>query len=120
MSQEKKRWDPRGSKLFQINLAFLDVRLVIGISMNIFLFFLFFFGFVFNIVVGLNVCEFNKTYEILGRPLSDPIACETHGASQERQTSRVVCIGLLILNPKTVPNMPVYKPDSLFQEQLGV
>ena len=36
--------------------------------------------------MGLNVSEFNQMYEILGRPLSDPIACETHGASQERQT----------------------------------
>ena len=47
-------------------------------------------------------------------------ACETHGASQERQTSRVVCVGLLILNQKTVPNVSVYRPDFLFQEQLGV
>ena len=38
----------------------------------------------------------------------------------ERQTSRVVCIGLLILSPKTVLNLSVYRPDSLFQEQLGV
>ena len=35
-------------------------------------------------------------YEILAWPLSDPIACEMHGASRERQTSRVVCVGLLI------------------------
>ena len=49
-----------------------------------------------------------------------PIACETHGASQERQTSRVVYVGLLILSPKTVPDVSVYKPDSLFQEQLSI
>ena len=48
------------------------------------------------------------------------IASETHGASQERQTSRVVCVGLLILSPKTVSNVSVYRPDSLFQEQMGV
>ena len=44
-------------------------------------------------------------YEIRGRTLSDPITCETHGASQKRQTSRVVCVGLLILSAKTVPNL---------------
>ena len=49
----------------------------------------------------------------------DTIACETHGASQERQTSRVVYVGLLILSLKTVPNVPVYRPHSLFQKQLG-
>ena len=52
--------------------------------------FFFLFCIVFNIVTGLNVGEFNQMSEILGCPLSDPIACETHGASQERQTSRVV------------------------------
>ena len=75
-----------------------------------------FFVFVFNIVTGLNVNEFNQMYEIMEWTLSDPIAGETHGASQERQTSRVVCVGVLILSPKTVPNMSMYKPDSLFQE----
>ena len=48
----------------------------------------------------------------------DTIACETHGASQGMYTSRIV--GLLVLNPKTVRNVSVYRPDSLFQEQLGV
>ena len=76
--------------------------------------------FVFNIVMGLNVSEFNHMCEILGCPLSDPTACDTHGTSQERQTSRVVCVGLLILSPKTVLNVSVYRPDSLFQEQLSV
>ena len=52
--------------------------------------------------------------------LSDPIACEKHRVSQERQTSRVVCDGSLILSLKTVPNVSMYRPDSLFQEQLGV
>ena len=28
-----------------------------------------------------------------------------YGASQERQTSRVVCVGLPFLGPKTVPDM---------------
>ena len=68
----------------------------------------------------LNVSEFNQMYETRARPLSDPIACEKHGASQQRQTSRVVCVGLLILSPNTVPNVSVYRLDSLFQEQLGV
>ena len=76
----------------------------------------FLFCFVFNIVTGLNVSEFNQMYEVLGLPLSDPIACETHGASQERHTSKVVCVGLLILSLKLVPNVSVYRPDSLFQE----
>ena len=84
----------------------------------VFLFYI--FVFVFNIVTELNVSESDQMYEILGRPLSDSIARETHGASQERQTSRVVCVGLLILSPKTVPNVSGYRPDSLFQEQLGV
>ena len=76
--------------------------LVIDVSINIILVFVFLciFCFVFNIVTGN--------------------ACETHGASQERQTSRVVCVGLLTLCPKTVPNVSVYRPDYLFQEQLGV
>ena len=72
------------SKLFQINLAFLDVRSVIDVSINIlfgFSFLRFFFVFLFNIVTGLNVREFNQMYEILGWSLGDPIACETHGAS---------------------------------------
>ena len=50
----------------------------------------------------------------------DPIACETHGKSRDRQTSRVVCVGLLILSAKTVPNLSVYRSDSVFQEQLVV
>ena len=73
-----------------------------------------------NIVTGLNVSEFNQIYEIWGRPLNDPIACEKHGASQQRQAGRVVCAGLLISSLKTMPNVFVCKPDSLFQEQLGV
>ena len=49
------------------------------------------------------------------------VRCMRHlKASQERQTSRVVCFGLLILSPEIVPNMSVYRPDSLFQDQLGV
>ena len=52
--------------------------------------------------------------------LCDPIAFETRGASRERQTGRVVCVGFLILSPNTAPSMSVYRPDSLFQEQLGV
>ena len=43
---------------------FLDVRLVIGVSIYIFLFFYFYVF--FYIVTGLNVSEFNQTYEILG------------------------------------------------------
>ena len=68
--------------------------------------------------MGLKVSEFNQIYEILGWPLSDSIACKTHEASQEKQTSRVVCVGLF-LSLKTLPNVSVYRPDSLFQEQLG-
>ena len=83
------------SKLFQINLVLLDIRLVISVSIDTFLVFLFlcffFCYFVYIIVTGLNVSEFNQMYEM---PLSDPNACETHGASRERQTSRVVCVGL--------------------------
>ena len=42
-SLEKKRWGPRGFKFFfHIDLAFLDVRLVIDVSINIFLVFLFY------------------------------------------------------------------------------
>ena len=56
---------------------------------------MFFYWLVFlNIIVtGLNVSEFNQMYEVLGWPLSDPVVGETHGASRERQTSRVVCVG---------------------------
>ena len=49
------------------NLTFLDVRLVISVSFDIFLVFLFFYVFFLNIIVtGLNVSEFNHMYEILG------------------------------------------------------
>ena len=51
------------SKLFQISSTFLDVRLVIGVSIDIFLLFCCFF---YNTVVWLNVSEFNRMYEILG------------------------------------------------------
>ena len=62
------------SKLLQINLTFSDVRLVIGVSIDIFFVFLFlmflfmFFLYVIfhNIVTGLNVSEFNQMYETLG------------------------------------------------------
>ena len=61
------------SKLFQINSTFSDVRLVIGVRIDIFLVFLFlwlFYGFAsyffYNIVTGLIVSEFNQMYEILG------------------------------------------------------
>ena len=37
---EKKGWGPRVSKLSQINLMFPDVRMVIGVSIDIFLVFL--------------------------------------------------------------------------------
>ena len=44
---------------------FLDVRLVIGVSIDIFLVFL--LSCFFNIIVtGLNVSEFNQMSEILG------------------------------------------------------
>ena len=35
-------------------------------------------------------------------------------------TQLLVSVGLLILSPKTVPNVFVYRPDSVFQGQLGV
>ena len=60
------------SKLFQINLTFLDVRLVISVSIDIFLVFLLFLFFFnvfswFNIIItGLIVNEFNQMYEVLG------------------------------------------------------
>ena len=49
--------------------------------------------FLYNIVTGLNVSEFNQMYELLGWPLIDPTTCLTHRASQEIQTSRVACVG---------------------------
>ena len=88
---EKKIWGHRGFKIISNRLCF-----------------------VLAIVTELNVSEFNQMYEIRGRPLSDPIACEAHGASQERQNSRAVCVGLLILSLKTVSSMSVYRLDSLF------
>ena len=53
-----------------------------------------FFVVVVFLILLWNVSEFNQNYEILGWPLSDPIACETHWASRERQTSGVLCVGL--------------------------
>ena len=43
------------SKLFQIDLAFLDVRLVIGVSIDIFLVYFLNAYFVFHVATGLNV-----------------------------------------------------------------
>ena len=42
---------------------------------------------------GLTVRENDQIYELLGLSLIDPTTCGTHGASQERQTSRVACVG---------------------------
>ena len=44
---------------------FLDVILVIDVSINKFLVFLFFLFFAFTIVTRLNVSEFNQMYETL-------------------------------------------------------
>ena len=44
-------------------------------------------------VTGLTVRDNDQIYEVLGWPLFDPTACGTHRASQERQTSRVACVG---------------------------
>ena len=67
-SVEKKRWGPRGFEIISNQLSIPGVRLVIDISINIFLVFFFyiFFVFVFNIVTGLNVSELKRMYEILG------------------------------------------------------
>ena len=69
-----------------------------------------------KLVTGLTVRDNDQLYEVLGWPFFDPTACGTHRASQERQTSRVACVGF---NSKTVPNVSAYRPDYLFQEQLG-
>ena len=68
LSLEKKDGVLGASKLFQIDLAFLDVRLVIGVSITIHIFSLLciFYCFCFDIVTELNVSEFNQMYEILG------------------------------------------------------
>ena len=81
--------------------------MVIGVSINIFVGFTV-FVFLNNIVSGLNVSEFNQMYEIL-----DDLSVIQLLARQRR------LIWLVIQNPKTVPNMSVHRPDSLFQEQLG-
>ena len=46
--------------------------------------------------------------------LTDPAARGKHRASHERQTFRVSCAAI-ILSPKTVPNVSVCRPNSLFQ-----
>ena len=67
--------------------------------MYVYIFFLFcyfkFFCFfhVQKFVTGLTVRDNDQIYEVLGWPLFDPTACGTHRASQERQTSRVACVG---------------------------
>ena len=72
-----------------------------------------------KLVTGLTVRENDQIYEILGGPLIDPTTCGTHRASQERQTSRVACVGFYS-SLKTVPNVSAHRPDSLFLEQLSV
>ena len=59
---------------------------------------------------------FGKGEPILGSAYTSP----NIGSSLPDKSSRVVCVGLLNLSPETVPNVSVYRPDSLFQEQLGV
>ena len=46
-----------------------------------------------KLVTGLTVRDNDQIYEVLGWPLFDPTACGTHRASQERQTTRVACVG---------------------------
>ena len=46
-----------------------------------------------KLVTGLTVRDNDQLYEVMGWPLFDPNACGTHRASQERQTSRVACVG---------------------------
>ena len=41
-SLKREDWVPKVSKLFQIDLTFLDVRLVVGVSVGIFLVFLYY------------------------------------------------------------------------------
>ena len=55
-SLEKKRWGTRGFKIISNQLSALDVRLVISVSIDIFLVFLFsmfFFGFLFYFFILL-------------------------------------------------------------------
>ena len=47
--------------------------------------------------------------------LSDPIACETHGASRERQTSRVVCVGLQF-KVQRLRRTPCFRNNWVFRE----
>ena len=79
----------------------------------------FFFLYVQKFVIGLAVRDNDQIYEVLGWPLFDPTACGTHRASQETQTSRVACVGF---NSKSedCAKVSAYRPDYLFQEQLGV
>ena len=46
-----------------------------------------------KLVTGLTVRDKDQIYEILGRPLIDPTTSGAHRASQERQNSRVGCVG---------------------------
>ena len=72
--------------------------------------FLGFFFYVQKLVTGLTIRENDQIYEILGWPLINTTACGTRRTSQERQTSRVACVGFNS-SPKTVPD--VYRPNSL-------
>ena len=53
----------------------------------------FLFFYMQKLVTGPTVRDDDQIYEVLGLPLFDPTACGTHRASQERQTSRVACVG---------------------------
>ena len=63
--RKEKYWVLGVSKLFKISSRFLNVRLVIRVSIDIFLVFLYYVSF-YKIVTGLSVSEFNQMYEMLG------------------------------------------------------
>ena len=75
------------------------------------------FFFVFNIVTGWMLVNLTRCMRHWDDLSVTQLLVRRMGHLKK---GRVVCVGLLILSPKTVPNVSVYRPDSLFQEQLGV
>ena len=69
---------PGAQNIYQNCLTFFIISLINGISILSIIFYLKCAIMVMGLTVSLN----DQIYEILGSPLIDPIACETHRASQ--------------------------------------
>ena len=67
------------------------------------------------------MCKFDLDYlsEVMGKAPCGRITGRCLGHLQN-QTAEAVCVGFLVLSPRTGPNLSAYRPDCLFQTVIGV